>query len=237
MNRRGYWFAAFAAAGLAMATPASVYAMAPCTAVTIEEATAQKSEYVARLSAAQADLAVMRQNVEILKAQGADGLSMLQATNAVTNQENVVRWLTDQVNNAQAFIDNATNKGDVETKNKANLGYLAELNTLQNAKMDAENKANIASAAYTNVENLKKALAGYQAMLATSPSVQTQIDEVSAKLSEAEADYAAKKAALDAANATFSSDFNTLNWASYDANFMNYVANRYDHNDEFSENK
>lgn len=224
--------------GICFAAPAQVKAdYLPSTYVTIEQANAQKAAAMAELAKANTELLVLQANVETLKAQGADALTLLKATDAVTNTNNRIHWLVDQVNNAQAFIDNTVKRGTIEDRYQASVSYLADLNALQTLKSNVDGLNNIAGAAFTNVQNIKTAIAGYTNQLATCPSVQAQIDALNVQLAAAEADYAAKKAAADAKAAEFANALATTNWNKYDKEIMDYVDNRYNKPDKKEDNK
>ena len=190
---------------------------------------------------ANAKIAATTQAYEAAKANEANLLAAFNAVKADPNHSqlqyekaaydyqnaiNVSQWWLTQVNNAKAYLKNISDTGAFEDKFWANKAALADLTVLQASKSDADGAANIANGTLQQIRGVEKAIAGYQAQLATSPSLQSQIDDLNKKLSILQADYAAKSAASNDKNAVFANNLNTLNYKSYSKGFEDYQFRR-----------
>lgn len=153
-------------------------------------------------------------------------LEKQQAFDAYTNAKNVTRWWVDQVNNSNTYLTNINNRAAFEDKFAANRLALADLTKLQAAKLDADGAVEIANGVAKQIADVKKEIAGYEQQLATSPSVQTQIDSLKSTLATLEADYAAKLKKANELTTLFNTYLSTLGYASYDKAFEDYQYNR-----------
>ena len=142
------------------------------------------------------------------------------------NAINVSQWCLAQVNNAKAYLKNTSDTGAFEDKFWANKAALADLTTLQASKTAADGAANLANGTLQQIRDVEKAIAGYQQQLATSPSLQPQIDELNRKLEILKADYAAKSAVAGDTSAVFANNINTLNYKPYSKGFEDYQFRR-----------
>lgn len=149
-----------------------------------------------------------------------------QAAYNYTNAVNVSQWWLTGLNNAKAYLKNISDRGGFEDKFAANKAALADLTTLKAAKTDADGYANIANAAAARIADVERAIAGYQAQLATCPSLQTQIDALNVQLAALKADYAAKAAVASEKSALFNNYINTLNYKAFSLGFEDYQHNR-----------
>ncbi len=139
---------------------------------------------------------------------------------------NQSRWSLDQLNNAKAFLKNITQRAAFEDRFAANRTALADLNTLAAAKMDMEGAANIAASAAKQIEDVERAIAGYTAQLAVSPSLQTIIDALNVQLAVLRADYASKLQTAGEKAALYEQYQKTLTYDNYSSGFEDYQYNR-----------
>lgn len=178
---------------LFLAVPQKAYAY-PCTIDLINEAKAQKNVADAELLAAKANQAAADQAVIALKASGASHLELQKAYDNASIAANLVRAAVDKVNNAQAFIDNATKRLATEDEYEANVVKWGNQVKIAEAKHEATYAKQVSDYAAAVIAITKLDIASRKAQLATSPSMQGQIDLLTASLPALEADAAAKLA-------------------------------------------
>lgn len=178
---------------LFVAVPQRAYAY-PCTIDIINNAKAQKSAAAAELLAAQANQAAANQTVIALKASGASLLEVQQAYDNASTAANLVRVAVDKVNNAQAFIDNATKRLAAEDEYEANVVKWNNQVKIANAKHEATYAKQAADYAAAVLAITRQDIASRASQLAISPSMQGQIDLLTATIPALEADAAAKLA-------------------------------------------
>lgn len=213
------------AVGIIVSLSANVEAKAalPCTYDIIKDANGNITNATEMYQVALANQKQAEANLKALQAAGtATPLELQQAKDAVTNTANVAHWWLDQVNNSKAYLGNITDREKFEDKFAANRVALADLTKLQAAKTDADGAVNIANGTLKQIQDVEKAIAGYEQQLATSPSVQTQINELNVKLAALKADYAKKLTVANEKIAIFENYLQTLSYAGYDLKFENY---------------
>jgi len=208
---------------IVLASPVDAKAALSCTYDIIRDANGNILNASENYEKALANLAAAQANLNAVKAsKTATELELTQASDAVTNAANVAHWWLDQVNNSKTYLGNITDREKFEDKFAANRAALADLTKLQAAKTDADGALNIANAVLTQIKDVEKAIAGYKQQLATSPSVQTQIDELTVKLNALNADYTAKADIANAKVNIFNTYLQTLQYQGYDLKFENY---------------
>ncbi len=185
----------FAVVGM-IAIPVSVAAY-PSTINTINEAKALKAAYEAELAQAQAAKAVADAAYASCVARGSSQLEIQQAYFNATNAANIVKGCIEKVNNAQAFINNASNRLYWEDEYIRVMGLWANQVTVDQARSEADFAAKQAANAAMLVDNTKKAIASQSQLAAGNPAIQAQVDALKAQLATLEAD-AANKAAIAA---------------------------------------
>ncbi len=208
------------------AAPADVKAALPCTYAIINDANGNIAKATQAYEAAKANEASLLAAFNAIKADPAH--SQLQYEKAAfdyNNAVNVSNWCLAQLNNAKTYLNNINDRGAFEDKFWANRAAVENLTTLKASKMDADGAANIANATLQQIQNVEKALAGYQTMLASGLQMQAQIDDLTAKLNALKADYAKQTADANAKAAAFNTNLNTLNY-SFDLAFDNYQHQR-----------
>ena len=199
----------------------------PCTYDIINDANGNISYYTAMYQQAKADEASLLANFNAVKNNPAHSqLEYEQAAAAYNNAVNASAWWLSMVNNAKAYLTNIKGREAFEDKFAANRAYLADANALKLAKLDADGAANIANGVAQQISDVEKAIAGYTIQVASTPSVQPQIDQLNAQLAILKADYAAKAAVASEKANVFNTYLNTLNYGSYSVGFENYQWNR-----------
>ncbi len=176
---------------LFVAVPEKAYAY-PCTIDIINSARAQKSAADAELLAALANQAAANQAVTAVKASGASQLELQQAYDNASTAANLVHAAVDKVNNAQAFIDNATKRLATEDEYEANVVKWGNQVKIANAKHEATYAKQVADYAAAVVAATKQGIASRASQISVSPSLQGQMDSLTASLPALEADAAAK---------------------------------------------
>lgn len=215
------------AAGVFCASTLDVKAALPCSYDIITDANGNILNGEQMLSQARANEEAFKANYNAVKnSPTATALEKQQAADAYTNAVNVTRWWVDQVNNSNTYLKNINDRAAFEDKFAANRAALADLTKLQAAKTDADGALEIANGVLKQIEDVKKAIKGYEQQLATCPSVQAQIDSLNKTLATLEADYAAKLAKANELATVFNNYLATLGYASYDKAFEDYQYNR-----------
>ena len=219
---------AVCAAGILFVSSAvDAKAALPCTYDIINDANAQIAYYDQNYNAAKAKEAELLATFNAVKNNPAHTqFEYEQAAYNYTNAVNMSQWWLTGLNNAKAYLKNITDRGAFEDKFAANKSALADLTTLKAAKTDADGYSNIANGVAGQIADVEKAIAGYQAQVATCPSLQAQIDSLNAQLVALKADYAAKAAAASEKTAVFDNYLNTLNYKSYSLGFEDYQFRR-----------
>lgn len=216
----------FAGAFIA-ASSVETKAALPSTYDIINDANGNIADATANYNAAKADEAAKLARFNEVKNNPAHSqLEYEIASFDYTNAVNVSRWWLEQINNSNAYLTNITGRGAFEDKFAANKAALADLTTLQASKTVADGAANIANGVAARIADTQKAIEGYKQQLATSPSVQKQIDELSAQLVQLQAEYAAKAASAGDLAGAFYNNLNTLNYQSYSKGFEDYQFRR-----------
>ncbi len=209
-------------------TGVSARAALPSTYDIINDAKANIASAQASYEAAKADEAAKLAVFNAVKADPSHSLfAYEQASADYTNAVNTSAWWLSMVNNYKAYLFNIEGRAQFEDKFAENRMALADLTNLQSSKYDADGSANIANGTLNQIIEVEKAIAGYQQQLATSPSVQIQIDELNKKLALLRADYAAKAAAAGDNAAAFANNINVPGlYKNYSVGFENYQWNR-----------
>ena len=216
-----------AAGVLLLASAVDAKAALPSTYDIINDANAQIAYNEQMYAAAKASEAELLAVFNAVKANPAHSqLEYEQAAYNYTNAVNTSQWWLTGLNNAKAYLKNISDRGAFEDKFFANKAALADLTTLRASKTDADGYANIANGVAARIADVEKAIAGYQAQLATCPSLQSQIDALNAQLNVLKADYAVKAAAASEKSALFNNYVNTLNYKAFSLGFEDYQHNR-----------
>lgn len=226
MNKLLYGLAVMCGAVVLAVIPAKTVKAEPlpCTVTYLEQAKAQKAAADAELVAAQADFAAKQQAYNAIKNTGSP-LEVQQAADAMTNAQNMVAYKQSRVADAQTFINNVMQKWQVEDAAYNAVNALHDLNAVQAALLNANNAQDIANTAAAAIKMVQQQIIGYQAMLATSPGLQTQINLLNAQLPALVADYEAKQADANAKRAVYLQSLNS-NYANYNQAAIDYIYNR-----------
>ena len=202
-----------------------VSAAASCSITTINDANAQILAAQNAYEAAKVREAEALNKLNAVKAGGSQ-LEIEQAAAAYTTAQNSTHWYLDQVNNAKTYLTNITNRANLETAIEVSYEQLKNLSGMQSSKLEAENAAAVAANVLAQIQQAQNAIAGYQQMLATSPSVQTQIDALNAQIAALTVDYNAKKAVADAKMATYQTKVAADGYDKYDQSIIDYWKHR-----------
>lgn len=216
-----------AAGVLFLSSAVDARAALPCSYDIINDANAQIAYNEQMYNTSKAKEAELLAVFNAIKSNPAHSqLEYEQAAYNYTNAVNTTKWWLTGLNNAKAYLKNISDRGAFEDTFAANKAALADLTTLQAAKTDADGYANIVNGVAAQIADTQKAIAGYQAQLATCPSLQTQIDALNVRLAALKADYAAKAAVASEKRAVFDNYLNSLNYKSYSLGFEDYQFNR-----------
>ena len=209
------------------ASPADVKAALPCTYDIINDANGNIASATAAYEAAKANEASLLAAFNAIKADPAHSqLQYEKAAYDYNNAVNVTKWCLAQLNNAKVYLNNITDRGAFEDQFADNKAALANITIIKASKFDAEGSQNIANGIAQQIADVQKAIAGYQTMVASNPSLQPQLDTLNARLASLQADYAKQVEDANAKNALFENNLNTLNYQSYDQGFEDYQHNR-----------
>ncbi|MCR5509038.1 MAG: hypothetical protein K6F34_10155 [Lachnospiraceae bacterium] len=211
-------------AAASLMVPRAVKADAlPCTVMYLDQAKAMKAAAEAEVAAAKVVLADKQAKFDAFRAAGiTTGMDYLNALSEFQAAQRNLECKLSAVYNADNFIKDCQSKYAVEDNADKAYKALQSVNKVQAAKLEYDNAAGIAAQAAVTVNETKKAIAGYQTMLATSPSVQAQIDSLNALLAIQQADLAAKQALADQKKAAFMSSLNS-DYASYNKKAIDYI--------------
>lgn len=214
------------------ASPAKAEAALPCTYDTISEASAQIIAAENAYAAAKAEENAYKAAFEAVKNQGPSSLAYITAANAYENAVNRTKWVYDQVTNARAFLANIKGREAVEDDYINAVNALSVQGAAQNADMDAKAAQEVANMALSQIQMISNVIAGYQQQLATSPSLQAQIDELNVKLAALKADYASKQAIADQKKAAAAAAASAWAATGYDKKYIDYINNRDKYRDD-----
>lgn len=210
----GFALGMLAAVAVIVAAPASVKAdYLPCTQDTINQFKANKAVAEQELAQVQAVKAQADAKVAALKAQGVTGLELLQATDAATNAANMVKDYMGKVQYCQASIDNIIGRGQIENYYLNMEAKWKDRAVIDNIETQLTGARQVESAALEQLNVLKATLAGQQVQAASNPAFAANVATLQAQVAQAEANYAAKKAAADALAAQYAQQKASLNWA------------------------
>ena len=218
---------------LSFAVPKAVKADAlPCTVTYLNQAKEMQAKASTELNAAKAVLAEKQAKLNALTSAGINsGNDYLNAVRELQTAQGNVEIKLSALNDANSFVKDCQSKYTVEDNADKAYTALQDVNALQAAKLAYDNAQSIANAALAVVNNTKAAIAGYQAQLKTSPSVQAQIDSLNVQLNAQLADYKNKQAVADQKKAVYLSALNS-NWAAYDKKPIEYIYIRDDMRDK-----
>ena len=165
---------------VSVAGAADVNAALPCTYDIINDANGNIAAATAAYEAAKANEAALLASFNAIKADPAHSqLQYEKAAYDYTNAVNVSQWCLEQLNNAKAYLTNISDRGAFEDQFWANKAALANITTIKASKFAAEGSQNIANGLAQQIADVEKAIAGYQTMVATNPSLQPQLDTLS----------------------------------------------------------
>ena len=215
------------AAALTFCVPTTVRADAlPCTVTYLNQAEALQAAATAELNSAKAVLAEKQAKLNSFTSAGINsGTDYLNAVSELQAAQGQVEIKLSRLNDANSFVKDCQSKYAVEDNADKAYTALQDVNALQAAKLAYDNAQAIANAALNAVNNTKAAIAGYQAQLATSPTVQTQIDTLNVQLNSQIADYNNKQAIADQKKAAYLACLNS-NYAAYNKAPIDYIYNR-----------
>ena len=218
------------AAAMMIVAPATVKAEGmPCTEATLQQFQANLAVAKQELAQAQAAKAQADANVVALRAQGVEGLQLLQATDAATNAANIVNAYQYKVTLAEQSVGNIASRGATEQyyldmeakwKNRANLDSI---------KTQLEGQNQITSAALEQLRMLQGELAKQQNNAASNPALAANVTAMQAQVAAAEAAYNAAQAKSNELAAQYAQIAGVPNWATdadnaaYDAFVRNYA--------------
>ncbi len=212
---------------LVLASSVDTKAALSCTYDIINDANSDIAKATAGYEAAKADEAAKLAAFNAVKANPAHSqLEYEQAAAAYNTAVNVSQWWLAQINNSKDFLKNIKGREAFEDKFAANREALADLTTLRASKTEADGAANIANGVLAQIQDVEKAIAGYQIQVASCPSLQPQIDALNVQLAALKADYAAKSAVAAEKASQFNTNVNTLNYGAFSLGFDNYQYNR-----------
>ena len=222
-----YLIGAVAVCGFAvmsLTVPKTVKADAlPCTVMYLNQAKDAQAKAQAELGAAQALLAQVQAKVDSLKAVG--GMDYLNAQTELLAAKGNVEAKQMALSSANSYVSDCQSKYIVEDNADKSYKALQDLNVVQAAKLQYDNAQNIATSAAAAVNETKKAIAGYQTQLATSPAVQAQIDALNVQLNAQLADLSAKQAVADQKKAAYTASLNS-GYSAYNKKAIDYIYNR-----------
>ena len=179
-------------AAVMVMTPDIAHAGYQCTYDSINEGKALKAQYEVELAQAKVNKAQADAAVTQLRAQGASQLELLVATDHATNCEHLVRAALDRVNNAQKYIENATNRLYWEDQYMNVMGLWknqANLDLARQSRDGAKEAYNNAAAA---VELTKNCIASQTLLSSANPQMMDMVNQLNAVLAVQEAEAAAK---------------------------------------------
>ncbi|MCR5687053.1 MAG: hypothetical protein K6G58_03455 [Lachnospiraceae bacterium] len=198
-----------------------------CTYDIINDASSDIANATANYNAAKADEAAKLAKFNAIKADPAHSLLDYEVAAAeYQNAVNVSQWWLTQLNNSKAFLTNIKGREAFEDKFAANRIALYDLTTLQASKFAADGAANMANGTLAQIAEVERAIAGYQVMLPTSPSLQKEIDALNVKLAILKAEYEKRAAVAAQKAAEFANNVNTLGYQAYSKGFEDYQFNR-----------
>lgn len=210
---------------MVVAEPVAVKAAAPCSIDIINNANAQIASAQNAYAAAQVREAEALAKLNAVKAGGSQ-LEIEMAAAAYTTAQNATHWYLDQLNNAKLYLTNITNRANQETAIEVAFEQVKSLSGMQSSKLEADSALAVANNVLMQIQQAQNAIAGYQQMLATCPSVQTQIDALNAQIAAFQVDYNAKKAIADAKMAAFQGAVATGGYEGYTPAMIDYWKHR-----------
>ncbi|MCR5267226.1 MAG: hypothetical protein K6E16_01735 [Lachnospiraceae bacterium] len=216
------------AGALAVGVPTETDAALSCTYDTIDQANAQIVAAQSAYAQALADEAAYKAAFDAVKNEGPASVNYTIAANAYQSAVNRTKWAYDQVTNAQAFLANIKSREVVEDDYLRTVAMLPIKSGISAAELDAKSAQEIANTAAAQIAMVNQLIAGYRQQLAVSPSLQNQINELTAQLPALQADYAAKQAIADQKKAAAAAALSNYP-AGYDAKYIDYWKNRDSH--------
>jgi flagellar biosynthesis chaperone FliJ len=216
-----------AAAVMGLAAPKVVKADAlPCTVEYLNQARTAQSNATAELAAARAELADIQARVDAFVASGDTASSdYFNAATALLAAKGKVEQKQQELSSANSFVKDCESTYIVEDRADKAFKALQSVNLVGSSKLEYDNAVEMCNNAARAVEDTRAAIAGYQAQLATSPSVQAQIDALNSQLASLEADLNQKAAVVDQKKAAFAGSLNS-NYTEYDKSALDYIFNR-----------
>lgn len=209
---------------LVCASKVDVKAALNCTYEIIYDANGNITNGKEMLGYAKANLEALKSNYEALKKSGtATALELQQATDAIANAENIVRWWTDQVNNSGAYLNNIKGREKFEDDFINNRAALADLTTLQKAQMELDGAKEMAQGVLDRINTVKSEIDNYTKQLASHPEYQVSIDELNKKLVTLNKEYEDKLKIVNEKQAIYDNYAKTLNYSSYDRAIEDYA--------------
>lgn len=205
------------------ASATDVKAALPSTYDIINDANAQIADATANYEAAKADENAKLAVFNAVKADPAHSqLAYEVAAYDYNNAVNVSQWWLTKLNNAKAYLKNISDRGAFEDKFWDNRAAVIDLTKLRAAKTDADGAKNIANGTLAQIQNVEKAIAGFQEMVTYNKSLQPQLDALNLKLSILKEDYAKQSADASAKAALFDTYVNTLGYKNFSLGFDDY---------------
>lgn len=221
-----------AAAVMGLAAPRTVKADAlPCTVEYLNQARSAQANANAELAAAKAELAEVQARVDALTASGnTASQEYFDASTALLAAKGKVETKQQELSSANSFVSDCESKYIVEDRADKAFQALQSVNLVGSSKLEYDNAVEMCNNAAKALEDTKAAIAGYQAQLATSPSVQAQIDALNGQLAVLEAEVNQKAAAVEQKKSAFAGSLNS-NYKEYDKSAIEYIYNRDDMRD------
>lgn len=214
-------------AAAVIANPAEAKAAFPCSVDMINAANAQVASLTAVYQNAQATEAAALAKLNTLRASGASELEIATASLAYEQAKNTTHWQLDQVNNAKAYLANITNRANQETALQESYAQLANLNTMQAAKLEADSAQAVVVGLVQRIANIQNTINGLKSLVAVNPTVyQAQIDALNVQLVALQNELAAKQAIANQKTAAYNAAVAADHYDMYSPAMIDYWNHR-----------
>lgn len=206
--------------------PKTVSAMGmPCTETEMAKAQAMIAAANQQIAVCEAAKQAAEANYNLVAASNATELEKLVAYNDFVNKTNQLAYSIFWKGECEKYYNNAYSRGWSEQYQLDMQGKWANRATVDTLKQAAVNKQDIANQALNQLNNLKSALQVQSQAAATNTGLCDVVNQLTAQVAQAEADYQAKAQAAQAAAIEAQNAVNNLNWATNDDNaaYNSYV--------------
>lgn len=210
----------------AISTPSKVQAMGmPCTEAEMAKAQSLINDAKQKVAVATEIKNQAEANYNAIAKTNASELEKLTAYNDFVNKNNQLAGAIFWQSEMQKYYDNAYSRGWSEQYNLNMRDKWAGRVNVDTLNTAAINKQDIANSALLVLNNLKAALAVQTEMAKNNAGLQANVNALTAQVAQAEADYQAKLAAAQAAQAECKNAMTNTNWATNGDNdaYFSYV--------------